>query len=155
MSPSLASTHDYCRRARRARHHYRHDPAMKLASLRALAIAHDRAQHAGAECSVAPVTTVLSRGSNLEEFSRRVTCELTGTSILRYSRRVALLSRARRLGIDRFDANLLIAAVQNRAPLTHATTLAAARSRGSWLAPMLAFGVIQSCIVAAAWLVLS
>jgi len=152
---SLASTQEYCRRARRARHCYRHDPAMKLASLRALSNAHDRAQ-AGAKRSAAPDASALSRAPNpLEEFSRRVTCELTGTSILRYSRRVALLSRAKRLGIDRFDANLLIAAVQNRTPRTDVVTLAPVRSRQSWLVPMLAFGVIQSCIVAAAWLALS
>ena len=40
---------------------------------------------------------------------------MTG-GVLPYSRRVALLRVARKLGINRFEANLIIAAVQHREP---------------------------------------
>jgi hypothetical protein len=128
---------------------------MKLASLRAISSAHDRAAQAGTKRSGVPdAVSVARRPDPVHEFSQRVTCELTGTSILRYSRRVALLNRARKLGIDRFNANLLIAAVQNRGPATRREQPAQPESPG-WLLPAIGFAVVQSFILTTAWTIMT
>jgi hypothetical protein len=132
--------------ARRLRHHFRDDPAAKLAALRALSIARDRTERG--RIAVARVAT----SNCVEEFTDRVTCELLPGGPLRYSRRLALLNRARRLGINRFDANLMIAAVQNRAPRQRS---AAPLRHSRLMLPLFAFALIQSAIVAGAWLALA
>jgi len=119
---------------------------MKLLALRTLSAAHDHAERTR-------VAATRASGSDfLREFSDRVTCELLTGSPLRYSRRLALLHRAHRLGINRFDANLMIAAVQNRAPQRR-SPVAPPGSR--LMLPLVAFAVIQSLIVAGAWLALA
>jgi hypothetical protein len=144
------TSNEYRRQARRLRVRYARDPAMKLFALRTLAGAHDRqtfARHA--RVVIRPIQPE-SRDS-VREFADRVTCELTGNGILRYSRRLALLNRAQRLGIDRFDANLMIAAVQNRLPDEWAPQHVFPRRRCSFLASLGLFAFVQSLIVASAW----
>ena len=52
------------------------------------------------------------------QFSHHLDAELAG-DVLNYSRRLELLAEADRLGIGRFEANLLIAEAQHRAgPIT-------------------------------------
>jgi hypothetical protein len=95
-----AATVDYCRAARRLRHQLRHSPARLHRSLRALP----------------PITPVdpISPATPLDRFAAAVACAMeSGT--LRYSRRLDLLRMAGELGIERFEANLVIATVQHQA----------------------------------------
>ncbi|MGH7177966.1 MAG: hypothetical protein ACREJC_11340 [Tepidisphaeraceae bacterium] len=84
-------------------------------------------------------------------FAEGVASRLDG-AVLRYSDRVQLLKRAAHLGITRFDANLIIAAVQYRAgpairhkPRVKAPTL---------VSPVAVFALLQCAIAAGAWLML-
>ncbi|HZL34127.1 MAG TPA: hypothetical protein VFC78_02385 [Tepidisphaeraceae bacterium] len=69
-----------------------------------------RHRRAGADAAFAPAPD--SRAT-VDWFADHVAGALEGR-ILRYSRRVALLKTAGRLGIGRFDANLIIAATQHQ-----------------------------------------
>jgi hypothetical protein len=87
-------------------------------------------------------------------FAQDVEDALDGSE-LRYSQRRELLKRAEHFGIRRFDANLIIAMVQARENSnTDDETLP--RSSWCWMAPIIAFAVLQSIIFAAvSWLVLT
>jgi hypothetical protein len=52
--------------------------------------------------------------STLRLFADEVAETIDAPQVLRYSNRQRLLRRARQLGVGRFDANLIIAAVQHR-----------------------------------------
>lgn len=68
--------------------------------------------------------------------------------VLRYSQRLALLRRAAELGISRFEANLLIAAVQHR----HVGTCSPAAPRRSNLPMLMTFAAgVQALIVFLIW----
>jgi hypothetical protein len=69
---------------------------------------------------------------------------------LRYSTRLELLQIAAELGISRFQANLMIAAVQHQLG-DEITGLPAQQSRSRWPLIMVAVLVLQSGIVLAAW----
>jgi hypothetical protein len=85
-----------------------------------------------------------------ERFSAAVGAKLTA-GLLCYSDRLALLRQAQRLGLDRFDANLLIAAAQHgQQPPVPAPPIPARRL----ILRVVAFIVVESAIGAAAWLVL-
>src|SRR5258708_7362846 len=91
---------DYRRRARRLRHRLRHDPVRLHQSLRTL-------NSGGQEIEpAAPISAAVA-------FAEMVEKSLDGP-ILRYTQRVKLLKSAERLGIERFEANLVIAAVLHR-----------------------------------------
>jgi hypothetical protein len=64
--------------------------------------------------------------------------------ILRYSQRTALLRQASRLGIGRFEANLVIAAVQHRAARGDYAT---PPRQNRWLNNAVVFLLIQSIII--------
>jgi hypothetical protein len=95
--------------------------------------------------------TSIGHPSVARYFAATVARETRGP-VLRYPVRQNLLNRAAKLGIPRFDANLIIAAAENR---THVSLEARVQSRihrdyslfGMFLA-------IQSVIVAAGWFVL-
>jgi hypothetical protein len=72
--------------------------------------------------------------------------------VLRYSRRVALLEHAARLGIRRFDANLIIAGVQQRCSDSRALGPRPYR-RTMWPGVALAMSV-QMTLVLLAWFAL-
>jgi hypothetical protein len=71
--------------------------------------------------------------------------------VLRYSTRLNLLRLAQKLGIGRFDANLIIAVAQHRAekcaPLTPV--------KSSWWITPLAIAITQGAIIFSAWLIVS
>ena len=95
----------YCRTARRLRHRLRHAPAALHLSLRSLKPA--------TPVEVQRVPTILD-APPAERFALLVRYSLIGT-LLPYSARQALIRKAGRMGIKRFDANLIIAMVQHRA----------------------------------------
>jgi hypothetical protein len=89
-------------------------------------------------------------------FARRVADALDGSTLL-YSNRLKLLQHAQRQGIDRFQANLIIAAVQQQAgPAKAPPRLVRARSV-AWnrISEPLVFVLMQAVIVLALWYVLS
>jgi hypothetical protein len=151
---------------------HRADPQRRLNSLGALARAFDarRVTHAPAvrETEDAPVHGS-DAVSTVRRFATRIAQELDGDS-LRYSTRLRLLRDAQRAGIRRFDANLIIAAVQERAPApgpTHSNILKnvgmSSRTRDHSKDPGLAspaagFAVatlVQTLILLAAWRIIS
>ena len=75
---------------------------------------------------------------------------------LRYSKRLKLIRRAEHFGIRRFDANLIIAMVQNRvAGLRFRFQLDEHEpDRTSRLTAIAVFVVVQSLIVAVGWWIL-
>ena len=105
--PVFDATH-YRRCARRLRHLHRGHPARLTRSLRELSLAYD------ACTSPAHAVTEPRLIDHVRAFAQQVCDELEGAT-LRYSKRVKLLRDARQRGIRRFDANLIIASVQERA----------------------------------------
>ena len=88
---------DYCRRARRLRHRLAHAPVRLHRTLR----------------SLRPIAAPPVEKTPNDRFADAVAAGMeSGT--LRYSRRLKLLREAETLGIERFEANLIIAMVQHR-----------------------------------------
>jgi hypothetical protein len=99
-----------------------------------------------------PMDLVINAPAPGEIFAQYVVNEMTG-GLLRYSARAALLQRAAGMGIDRFEANLIIAAVQHRMT-EHRQSAAHERPRTRWSIPstgILAIVAVQAAIVVAAW----
>jgi hypothetical protein len=69
---------------------------------------------------------------------------------LRYDERQRLFKRAEHFGIGRFDANLIIAMVQERTE-RHAAADEAPKKMAAWIPTAAAFLTIQSAILAGAW----
>ncbi len=85
-----------------------------------------------------------------DRFAESVVRAIEGGT-LRYSRRQKLLREANRLGIERFEANLIIAVVQHK--LRGNAAAAEAATQRSY-APWIAFAVVQVSILlgaAALW----
>ena len=108
----------------------------------ALAQSHDRA---AAAPSPAPASTAFDGGRH-RSFASMVAAK-AAVPTLRYSERLRLLREAQRLGVRRFDANLIIAAVQERRSFG-AGAQERVRRRGGWIATAAVFGFVQSAILA-------
>jgi hypothetical protein len=152
---------DYVRQARRLRCLYRDDPHRLHHSLIRLSRHHDRAAGAVPQRSRVRrvvveenVASGIDRSKRLDnrlgdeaaEFAARCR-DAIEAGVLRYSRRKRLLAEAERRGIGRFDANLIIAAVQHRAQRTLVEPSRPSRIRTDWIAAAL----LQCCILAALW----
>ncbi len=87
----------YCREARKLRHRLRHAPVRLHRSLR----------------SLRPAAALPVELTTHDRFAQSVVTAIQGRT-LRYSRRLRLLAEADKLGIERFEANLIIAMVQHR-----------------------------------------
>lgn len=91
-----------------------------------------------------------SSPKTLQRFAALVThCMEDG--ILRYSRRQALLRRAERLGIARFEANLIMAAVVNRRPHPREGASEQPRGRLPLQTALLVFTFVETLVAVAAW----
>ena len=97
-----ASSDEYRRRARKLRARHGHDLATLHKALSDLAQETDQ--------TTAPAAKVEGPAAG---FAQIVSHQLDGP-ILRYSKRQSLLREAERRGIGRFEANLIIAAVQHQ-----------------------------------------
>jgi hypothetical protein len=97
-----------------------------------------------------------------DEFGRRVRATLEANpdgAVLRYSRRLELLRDARRRGIGRFEANLIIAAAQHKLAARSPQRVTGRFPKPARIDPgpcgfttaLLGFVAIQSLIVTAAW----
>lgn len=92
--------------------------------------------------------------ATLRLFANDVADACDDANLLRHSQRQRLLKRAAALGLRRFDANLIIAAVQHRRDCDRATvTDRPACSSRRWLAAVASFAIVQTALVAGAcWL---
>jgi hypothetical protein len=147
MEAQTESPIDYRRLARQVRCRLGNDPVGKQRALAALARRADRTRPR----AVSVETT--KPDSDVRAFARAVTTAMEGP-ILRFSRRQELIRQAENLGIRRFDANLLIAAVQHRmggAQIEHFDQSISGKSLWRFAVPIgLAIGV-QVVIVLGAW----
>lgn len=132
----------YRREARRIRGRLAHKPVQRYCALRELSHRHDTAEH--------PAVPAAGFHSPANAFAQLASEQLAGP-VLSYSKRLGLLRAARRMGIGRFEANLIIAAIQHR---TTGSSVGchrpAARTRFG-AAPLLTFLVLQSLILVGLW----
>jgi hypothetical protein len=106
--PHSETVYAYVRSARRLRARLGHDPQRLHESLNQLNRWHGRGDRDSRHSVLSPQSSALTL-----HFEKCVASQLTG-GVLRYSTRVALLHQAKRLGIGRFEANLIIASIQHR-----------------------------------------
>jgi hypothetical protein len=148
---------EYCREARRLRCRYAGEPDRMHGALYALSRRQDRMRdaakpdpHRVTVAAIAPPQQV--SGAHL--LADRVEAAMD-EDVLRYSKRMELLKEANRAGIGRFEANLIIAAVQHRTIAARAearpiaTTTIPPNSSKAWMTA-LALLFVQTLIVAAA-----
>lgn len=146
---TTSDTVDYVRRARRLRHIYRHRPDRLHRSLREIEPPHDDQLRHVARLSITPLPTTAPHRA--QAFADHVATHLEG-SILRYSVRLALLREAQRRGIERFEANLIIAAVQHKADRKFVEDVSRSHERRRRLPlRVLTVVVIQTMILAAGY----
>lgn len=140
-SKTPGSTDVYRREARRLRGRYAGQPGKLYNSLRRLSDAHDR-NYPG------------SRGAfngipfSSDGFAQLVAGELEA-GVLRYSARSRLLSVAQSLGMGRFQANLVIAAVQHQKG--RSDDVSPRCFSLPWLGAVLAIILLQVILIAAFW----
>ena len=90
-----------------------------------------------------------------EVFEEVVRRRLDGP-VLRYSQRLALLKEAERLGVGRFEANLVIASVLYRAGVGQEYELKPEPGKlARWAVPLATVVVLQGVILAGWWWVLA
>ncbi len=153
LAQPLNPTDAYRREARRLRCRYAGRPAHLHRSLRALADASPKPVTVTATTSrpsrFEPATGLASAQSGpARNFADYLARQMT-SSVLRYSQRLELLRSARRFGIGRFEANLLIAAVLER----HRTrVLEADETRGSSVVSQVAAVLaVQGALLLGVW----
>jgi hypothetical protein len=160
VMPSQWSTIDYRRHARRLRKLYALEPAALQHRLKDLALWHDA--HMPARSSelpparTAPPLAVQKTTFEIAsaKFSSLVEQRI-GQGILRYSDRARLMSDARRLGIGRFYANLVIATLQHNADVEPIPRDGAWPSRIPTRGIRIGFALlIQAAILLAVWRVI-
>ncbi|HYE19127.1 MAG TPA: hypothetical protein VEA69_11820 [Tepidisphaeraceae bacterium] len=84
------------------------------------------------------------------QFAHHVRGSLAGP-ILRYEERLKLLRQAEKLGVGRFEANLVIARVLNEQGMGQEVEWGPDRARKGWALPIGAFVVVQGLVVAGVW----
>jgi hypothetical protein len=149
---------DYRRLARRLRCQLGNDPISKQHALAALARRADRSRRPPEpdplpiSAELATPYTVPAADNGVRAFAAAVSSSLEGP-ILRFSRRQQLIRQAERLGIRRFDANLLIAAVQHRLESEKASKVAEPkRNRSAWRFAPIGFAIgVQAVILLGVW----
>jgi hypothetical protein len=134
----------YCRAARRVRATHARRPARLYRELQYLGTRYTAAHRAPLLPSTPP--------SRAQAFAHEVAARLDGP-VLRQSQRRSLLAGARKLGIGRFEANLLIAAVQHeKAPEACRVKAEPAAARSAWrFAPVAVALTVQGLIAWGAW----
>ena len=138
---AVAIRDDYRRRARRLRAMYCGDPIRLHRALRQLAATQMQSLITTPDKSLA------------QRFADRVRDSIDGP-ILRYSIRRKLLREADARGIGRFEANLIIAAVQHQVDCTPVTALSRLPKTKHVAACAFAI-VLQAAIVLLAWIAIT
>lgn len=142
---AIPAGEEYRASARRLRYALRDKPQRLYAELRDLARRHD----ALGKSTEAPVLPAAMGGGRAAWFAQSVAERLEGP-VLRYSQRRRLIRSAERMGIGRFEANLIIAVVQHQAGHRPVEDRPPVGGRGIGAALVVA-GVIQGAIIAAVW----
>lgn len=139
------STLEFCRQARRIRARFAGRPHELHAALRSLST------------RATATRTIPEIPDDLEEHARarfvRAVIERLDGTVLRYSLRLELLDIAGRLGLTRFDANVIIAQVQHHAGIYDAR-LAEPPKAPLWsrrLLPLVVAIGMQAGLIFAAW----
>ncbi len=109
-------------------------------------LAHEHDARRVAETRSNPVVTLPAGAAG--RFAELVRDRMEGP-VLRYSHRTRLIREAQQRGIGRFEANLVIAAVQHQVETTREVQPVA--SQRSWLPPMVGFFATQCAIVSGVW----
>ena len=142
-TPSAA---DYCRAARRIRGRCGRRSGRLHQELRALATRYDAVRAA------APATAPLA-ARPCEAFAAEVADRMDGP-ILRHAQRRALFAIAGKSGIGRFEANLIIAAVQHERAAVMPVAKPPHTAPPSWrCGPVVVAAVLQTLIAWGAWIV--
>lgn len=158
--PSQWSSIDYRRHARRLRKLYALEPAALQHRLKDLAIWHDAhtPTRASESHAVRTAPALAVQKTTFEVASAKFASlveQRIGQGVLRYSDRARLLSDARRLGIGRFYANLVIATLQHNADVEPIPSDQTSPSRLNSRAIRVGFAMlIQAAILLAVWLVM-
>lgn len=156
----LSRTHAYVRQARRLRGSLAGRPEKLYRSLRQLSDRQDqqfpvvdslKTRRRNLPIPVPATSRTFASGSqaHVDEFASYVASQLEG-QVLRYSLRLKLLKAANRLGIGRFHANLVIAAVEHQQGL-FVPVPAPRRIQGKSLLPLAVFVATQCIILLLAW----
>jgi hypothetical protein len=135
----------YRREARRIRGRLADCPVERYSALRELS----RRQDATHSQSDPPAAVVRSPATTFGQIAARQIHD----GVLPYSRRLGLLGTAQELGVGRFEANLIIAAVQHRTGAQPASGPASATFRLPIrrALPLLTVLLVQSLILAGLW----
>lgn len=132
----------YRRQARQIRGRLVHKPVERYLALRHLSDRHDACPSHEIHAS--------QTGGQASAFATIVS-EHVGDRVLSYSDRLRLLGVARRLGVGRFEANLIIAAVQHRSAGSRSSLSSPPAPGHLRLAGLLTFVVLQSLILVSLW----
>jgi hypothetical protein len=152
---------DYLRQARHIRHVYRREPQKLHQSLRYLSACHDiatgnsRSSSRTTDVPATPRYVIDQTSTTIRDFANAVMKSMNGP-ILCYSQRVELMRHAKRIGLRTFDANLIIAAVQNRVDETLAPEMKQPESPKpmSWRIAITIGAVLQLGITVGVWWIL-
>ena len=141
---------EYRRQARRLRATLAPRPTHLHRKLRELADRHDAAAaEESVPCSALPHRHDRRAGAFAEEVAARM-----NGPVLRYSQRKALMSAAQRVGIGRFEANLIIAAVRHRQVAGHASHVPAENAvprRALSFVPVVVVLAVESLVALGIW----
>ena len=132
----------YCNQARRLRKQHANRPARLYHSLCELSARYD-----------SQISHQNKAGSVAGEFAQTVAATID-THPLQYSTRLQLLNAAQARGIDRFEANLIIAGVQHRLESQGCESIEPTKPAARPAVWFLAALTVQSAIVSAIWLLL-
>ena len=144
MEPALAIAAEYCRKARRVRAAYRREPAKMYGLLRGLKY------EVGGEQGFIRREGRSSGERAFAEVAARTIRE-SGSPVLCYAKRVDLIEQACRHGVDRFEANLMIAVAQHRMGVKSAAN--EQRGKFDWGLVVVVL-IVETLIVLGAWRVL-
>ncbi|HLL89164.1 MAG TPA: hypothetical protein VK324_07660 [Tepidisphaeraceae bacterium] len=167
MNPDTAtpSTDAYRRDARRLRGRYAGQPHRLQPALRALA--HREAAEpvrVRRRRDLVPPALLVGPGADAADAVRQFAAlakPIASGPVLSYADRGRLLATGERLGLSRFHANLVIAALRHEAGRGDETLRPTvvppgnARVRAQWAATVLTLAAVQAVIVVAAWRLLT
>ena len=145
-----APTRAYLREARRLRGAFSAGSPELYRSLQHLADRHNAASPAWSE-GPSPVSGHRTHAAQRAAAFARYAAAQLDRRVLPYSRRLQLLKTADQLGIGRFHANLIIAAVQHEATGPALFSESPSTSRFTRSLPMLTFLFVQGMILAGLW----
>jgi hypothetical protein len=137
----------YRKCARRLRGKLDGNPAGLYRSLRELSDGYDK-QYQNASSQ----TGSLGAARPAEDFAAKILRKIRN-GVLSYSDRLHLLKIAEELDITRFDANLIIAAVQHRAQAKASPEIRTSRFRLPGFESVIAFAAVQASILFLVWVV--